>query len=116
MWSVLMPHCVFLRQDIDMAVERSRKARTRAALHRRNDTAEAIINGEASVDTLMSQINEFNGVDESQAKPLSLRERRPLARGFNSKTFRSALGRYRRSNKVTEEAYCPERQYIVLIL
>ena len=110
----------FLRQEIDIAVERSRKARARAALRRRQhteataptpsptgikaleaiiDTTEAIIKDEATVDTFVSQVNEYFGIDETQARPLSRHQRRAIARTLKGKSYIKALNQYHKSRK-----------------
>lgn len=74
----------FLRQDIDVAIERSRKARERAALRKQTAESEKDYIEFKSHDELLGKIYEMAGIPKNDegvyTPPLSRRDRRAFER------------------------------------
>lgn len=90
----------FLRQDVDMAMERSRKARQRVAMRKQAAEADKDYIEAGSHEELMGKIYEMAGIKKNDdgvyTPPLSRRERRALERKVRKEVNRESL-RYSRA-------------------
>ncbi|MDE6378621.1 MAG: hypothetical protein K2K72_07745, partial [Duncaniella sp.] len=97
--------CLTLKAEIDRAVERSRRARERAARRRADKQSKLSERSESSELSDLSELSELSGVSNSSDSPPSTDSSKPC-RSLGD-AYRAALDAYaRRDRRIIASRYC----------